>query len=257
MKEGKLGSPTSMAVLAQVFGSLIAVGLIALIYRPAFASPLATAIVQGICAALVSKKLEAPPWWAPLHLGFMPLIVITLRLDLPPSLYLSVFLLLFLTFWRTGKSKVPLYLTNEQTARTIAAILPTGSCRVVDIGCGNGRLLKRLGCHRPDLSFVGIEHAPLPCLWAWIMNANQPNTCVRLGNFWRQDFSRFDVVYAFLSPVPMTNLWEKVRNEMGPGGLLISNSFPVPDVVPDQVMKVADKRGTRLYCYRLPDKKGR
>jgi hypothetical protein len=49
----------------------------------------------------------------------------------------------------------------------------------------------------------------------------------------------------------MPRLWEKARAEMRPGSLLVSSSFPVPDTPPEQVVEVADRRGTRLYCYRM------
>jgi hypothetical protein len=49
----------------------------------------------------------------------------------------------------------------------------------------------------------------------------------------------------------MPRLWEKARAEMRPGSLLVSSSFPVPDIVPEKVVEVADRRGTRLYCYRM------
>ena len=58
------------------------------------------------------------------------------------------------------------------------------------------------------------------------------------------------MVYAFLSPVPMTALWNKVEKEMKPGGLFISNSFPVPDIEPSEIVEVDDERQTQLYCYR-------
>jgi hypothetical protein len=33
-------------------------------------------------------------------------------------------------------------------------------------------------------------------------------------------------VYAFLSPVPMAEVWRKASTELRPGALLVSNSFP-------------------------------
>jgi hypothetical protein len=60
-----------------------------------------------------------------------------------------------------------------------------------------------------------------------------------------------DIVYAFLSPRVMPRLWQKAQAEMRPGTLLVSSSFPVPDAIPEQVIDVPDRRGTRLFCYRL------
>jgi hypothetical protein len=47
----------------------------------------------------------------------------------------------------------------------------------------------------------------------------------------------------------MPALWQKVRAEMRPGSLFISNSFAVPDVEASYVLEVDDERHTRLYCY--------
>jgi hypothetical protein len=50
----------------------------------------------------------------------------------------------------------------------------------------------------------------------------------------------------------MARLWVKARAEMKPGSLLVSNSFPVPDVVPENIILVPDRRQTELYLYRIP-----
>jgi len=59
----------------------------------------------------------------------------------------------------------------------------------------------------------------------------------------------FDVVYAVPSPVPMLTLWQKAKREMRPGSLFVSNSFPVPGEVPDQVIEVDCTPPRPLYCY--------
>lgn len=49
----------------------------------------------------------------------------------------------------------------------------------------------------------------------------------------------------------MPRLWEKIQAEMKPGSLLISNSFPVPGVVPDRVIEVDCTPARPLYCYTV------
>jgi hypothetical protein len=65
----------------------------------------------------------------------------------------------------------------------------------------------------------------------------------------------FDVVYAFLSPVPMPRLWAKACEEMKEGSLLISNSFEVPGVKPARVLQLDDARRTRLLIYKVPGRR--
>lgn len=241
------------AILAQMFGSLVAGGLVQLAWPKLWQMPLAVALVQGLCAALVSRKLEAPPWWLAIHLTFAPLVVAASTLDIAPAWYLGAFVMLLLVFWRTDKSRVPLYLTNATAADAVAALLPPHPCHVADLGCGNGGLLRRLARARPDCEFLGIEHAPLPWAWAKLSTLRLANIQIRRGDFWRQHLGLFDVVYAFLSPAPMLQLWEKATHEMRPGGLLVSNSFAVPDCDAGNIVEVGDRRATRLYLYRPGD----
>ena len=211
--------------------------------------PLVVALLQGASCAIVSHALGCPPWWQGIHMAFFPAIVLALSLDLPPALWLAGFILLLLIFWRTDSSRVPLYLTNSKTAECLATLLPEGPHYVADLGCGDGRLLRMLARHRPDCEFVGIEHAPLTWLWARLMSQSLPNIHIRYGSTWDQHLTPFDLVYAFLSPAPMAQLWSKTSTEMRPGTRLISNSFPVPEVPAEAIIEVGDSRRTQLFVY--------
>lgn len=243
-------SPLRDAILAQFLGSLVAAALIYLAWPGLWQIPLGAAAVQGACAALAAYKLESPPWWIGIHLCFVPLVVAAGTVGIPPGWYLAAFVVSLLVFWRTDKSRVPLYLTNATAAAAVAALLPPRPCHVIDLGCGDGGLLRELARARPDCEFVGIEHAPLPWLLARFRTMGLPNAYVRYGDFWKQHLGLFDVVYAFLSPAPMPRLWQKALDEMNAGSLLVSNSFTVPDVEPERTESVGDRRQTRLYIYR-------
>lgn len=237
------------ALLAQVLGAALASLALLLLPTPAI-QPLALATVQGLCAALVSHLLRGPVWWLPIHLGFMPLAVLALGLGLPSWVWLAGFALLLLIFWRTDRSRVPLYLSNARTGETLAGLLPAEPVAVIDLGCGDGGLLHRLAGMRPDCRFVGFEHAPLPWVWARIRCRRQPNVEIRYGDFWAHPLGDYALVYAFLSPAPMPRLWLRAKAGMKPGALLVSNSFSVPGIAPERVVEVADSRQTHLYCYR-------
>lgn len=244
-------SPLRNALFAQIAGALMAFSLVWLA-RPFLALPLFhIAALQGVCAAFVSWRLGTPRWWWLINLLFMPLAILALALQIAPGWYLLAFALTLLVFWRTDRSRVPLYLSNADTATAIAKLLPGQACDFIDLGCGDGHLLRRLAALRPDCRFTGIEHAPATWLAARLRNLGQPNVTILLGDLWKSDLGHFDVVYAFLSPVPMPALGDKARAEMESGKLLISNSFPIPDVEPERLIDVADRRQTRLFCYKI------
>jgi hypothetical protein len=237
---------------AQLAGFVVAVLLFAGLDPGPWRQPLPLAAIQGVVAAGVAAWRRAPRWWWAIHAAFLPLAVLAARLPLHPAWWLAAFTLLLLVFWRTDQSRVPLYLTNAASADALVRLLPAGPCTVVDLGCGHGGLLLRLAAARPDARFVGVEHAPLPWLVARLRAAGSGNVAIRYGDLWRTDLDQADAVYAFLSPAPMRRLWTKAIGELPCGALLVSNSFPVPDVAPWREVTVGDRRRTRLYCYRMP-----
>lgn len=252
-------SPLRAAVLAQLGGMATVALLVALLSRTTSADftqiPFLLALLQGGIAAAISLKQPVPLWWLPIHLFFVPLALMVQRLDIAPGWFLGGFVLLLMIFWRTDKSRVPLFLSNRQTAAALAGLLPATPCRVIDLGCGDGGLLRRISRTRPDCQFIGIEHAPLPWLVARLGSLHLGNLAIRHGDFWDEPLGSYELVYAFLSPAPMARLWKKASSEMAAGSALVSNSFAIPDVAPDRVISVGDRRATRLYLY-LPDKAG-
>jgi len=209
------------------------------------------ALAIGACALLIASLTGQPWWWRLIHAVFAPLAWAVARLEIDPGWFLLAAILLLLVYRGALSGQVPLYLSNRQTAEQLAALLPEQpGIRCADLGAGIGSVLRPLALARPDADFVGVENAPLPWLGARALALALPNCQWRWGSLWQLPLQEFDVVYAFLSPVPMAQLWQKVEAEMKPGSLFVSNSFPVPEVEPSCVVEVGDSRGTRLYCYR-------
>ncbi len=229
---------------------LVTAGCIAL-GRP-LAPSLPLAALQGALAAGIGILLKSERWWIAIHLVFSPALFAALRLDLPPAFPLAVLAGLTFVFWTTFRGEVPLFLSSRATADALLSLLPQhAGLQVADLGAGTGGLLRRLAQARPDARFTGIEHAPLPFLAARLNARGLGNLVIERSDLWRRPLADQDLVFAFLSPRVMPRLWEKARAEMRPGSLLVSSSFPVPDTPPEQVVEVADRRGTRLYCYRM------
>lgn len=242
--------PALKALLAQLGGCATIYGLAAAGTWPVGVWPLAFG--QAAAAAACAALLGSAKWWLPMHLAFAPLVVAALQLDIAPAWYLAGFLVLAATFWTSFRTQVPLYLSNRCTVAAIAELLPQrGGLRILDLGSGTGSFVAGIARRRPQWRVCGIEAAPAPWLASRWRTRDLPNVAVRRGDFFRASWSEFDVVYAFLSPVPMAAVWHKARRELPAGGLLVSNSFPVPGRKPDQVVELDDGRATRLFMYRL------
>lgn len=244
--------PAAKSLVIQLVALAAACGVAALITMEHALPWLAFAGIQGASAAVLSMLAKQPRWWWGLHLIFMPALVLARGVNVDAAWFLVAFVVLALLYWNSARGQVPLYLSNAMTARAVLALLPQNRpATLIDAGCGTGSLLARVARARPDCRVIGLENAPLPWLVAWVRTGRLRNCHVRFGNLWASSFAEADVVYAFLSPVPMPRLWEKLCAQMKPGTMLVSNSFDVPGVVPEQVVEVADRRGTRLFCYRI------
>lgn len=244
--------PALKALTSQIFAWLIVVVLLSSGALPA-PSLLALAMLQGGLAAGIGLMMKSARWWLPIHLAFSPALLVANSLQIHPVWFLGAFLLLALVYWSSFRTQVPLYLSNAITMEAVSELLPADRpIHFLDVGSGTGGLLRHLALKRPDCRIDGIESAPIPCLVAWLATRGLPNCRAIRGDFWKTSLADYDVVYAFLSPVPMPRLWAKARTEMRPGSLLIANSFPVPDAEPEQTLTLPDRRATRLYLYRIP-----
>lgn len=212
---------------------------------------------QALTAAAVAAAQRSARWWLPIHLVFLPLVVMALGFGVHPGWYLGAFTVLVLVYWTSFRTQVPLYLSNRATAAAVASLLPPRPARVLDIGAGTGALLRPLAQARPDCQFTGIELAPATWLLGRALGRRLANLEWHRGDLFAHDWQRYDLVYAFLSPVPMAGVWRKASAELRPGSVLVSNSFPVPEREPDFVVDVDDRRNTQLYGYRMPPRPAR
>lgn len=248
--------PALKALLAQIAACAAIYGLARAGMWPAAVWPLA--LGQAVAAAACAALLGSARWWLAIHLAFAPLLVAALQLGIAPGWYLAAFVVLAATFWTSFRTQVPLYLSNRRTVAAIAELLPQRSgLRILDLGSGTGSFVAGIARRRPQWRVCGIEAAPAPWLASRWRTRCLRNVALRRGDFFRAPWSEFDVVYAFLSPVPMAAVWDKARRELPAGALLLSNSFPVPGRKPDRVVELDDGRATRLFMYRLrPDETG-
>ena len=208
--------------------------------------------IEGLLAAALGWIARLPLWWVPINLMFFPLLFAALGLDLAPGLVLAAFLVVYSLNSAAWRQRVPLFASGARTARQVAGLLPhRRNVRVVDLGCGAGGLLRTLATARPDGVYHGVELSPLPYLAARVRAWLGGGFSVRWGDFWLTDLSRYDVVYAYLSPEPMERLWAKASREMRAGTLFISKGFAVPGAQPSLTLPTGERMNPALYVWRM------
>lgn len=247
--------PSAIALLLQCAAfslTLLVIGVTGL-----HDSPLLFALLCGLLAAAFSFLSGLAKWWLLIQLLFVPALVLMLQVELPPNFFLGAFLTLLLVYWSAFRSQVPLYLSSNKVWRAIECLLPATTTNpgftFVDLGSGLGGVLTHLAKVRPDGLYTGVEVAPLPFFWSWLRTrlGGYRNCRMHWGSLWDCDLSQYDVVFAYLSPVPMEKLWHKARAEMRPGTLFISSTFAVPDQLPHEAVQVDDLHHSTLLIWRM------
>lgn len=214
-------------------------------------TPLRWTLMEALFAVAGGALLGLAPWWMAINACFIPALDLALNLALPPAVWLGAFLTMTLLYWGVATTQVPLFLSSAAAAGALARVVSAARCRnLMDLGCGDARLIKRLAVSCPETACSGIEHAPLPWLAGKLRLWSSASRLQR-GDFWAETLTPYDCVYAYLSPVPMPALWNKAQREMRPGTLFVSNSFPVPGVAPERVINLDDGWGGCLHVYRI------
>ena len=245
--------PAVRALLTQVLSLLLVVpSAIALAHLGHYFIPLyAVVLAQGLVAALLSRLIGLASWWILIQFAFVPLLYVAAAFALPSGVYLAGFLLLLALYWSTYRTQVPYYPSGPAGWRAVAAILPSGSLRIVDIGSGFGGMVRHLARERADCTVLGVELAPLPCWVAKFINtASGSRGRILHGDYQELDFAEYDVVFAYLSPAAMPDLWAKARAEMRPGSLLLSYEFAIPGIE-SQITNISEGDDRILHGWRM------
>ncbi len=210
-------------------------------------------ILQGALAAVSTTRTNLSYWWVGIQFAAPPLLLLGLAFSIPLWVFPVVLILLLLVFWNVAINRVPLYLTNSLTTEKLLNLMPREGARFADLGSGLAGTLIRLAKNRPDCEFYGFETAPVPYLMSYLRAklSGASNVHIHFVSLWNADLSQFDVVYCFLSPVPMPALYEKAKEEMKKGSRFISNSFVVPNKKPSRTINVSDGRKTKLFIWNM------
>jgi len=127
-------------------------------------------------------------------------------------------------------------------------------------------LLAATGLARLDLTGFALTQgaaaavltrsARLPPPLPWLFSCARAYLNKKPGRFLRSNYHKidladYDVVFAYLSPAAMPDLWAKAHAEKRPGSLLLSYEFPIPGVPHQFALQAPSGRGRMLFGWRM------
>lgn len=241
-----------LIVIISIFFAALVMRVVTEYLLPYPPTPLLYYTTQIALATCLSRIMGLSWHWGWVHLAIIVMLVALQQGWIVGWMFPVGFMLLLSLYWNTAKERVPLYLTNRKTHQALSELAERHSPHsFIDLGCGFNGAALYLSKHHPPLACNGAESAPLPFVISWLRSvcSGRKNIAAQYKNIWDVDLSHYDMVYCFLSPVPMPRLYDKARAEMRPGSIFISNSFIVPDHPADEIIHVQDGRKTLLYVW--------
>lgn len=242
--------PLIVALFAQLISLIfIKIGIQLFHYN---LSSLSFLILQIFLAVFIGQVLfKLPKWFFIISILFPLFIFMAFSyIHISSGIYGLLFLFFALTFSHTLKERVPLYLTNKKTNEALIKIIEEKKVQsFLDLGSGLGGVVRAIATLK--INSIGVESAPL--LWgiSSLISILTFKGKILRRNIWDTSLSEFELVYAFLSPAIMNKLYLKVKLEMKPGNLFVSNSFEVDGETPDEIWELSDARKTLLYFYKI------
>jgi cyclopropane fatty-acyl-phospholipid synthase-like methyltransferase len=149
--------------------------------------------------------------------------VIFLIIQLLFAVYISYLCLAFLF----GAPFVPS--TNPVASKMVELARLKKGQTVYDLGSGDGRILKLAA--QKGVRAIGLEINPWLVLYTNLRYAfgKHPGTAKAIWrNFWNQSYADADVIFVYLLPWYMDKLAKKLKKELKPGALVVTNSFIIP-----------------------------
>jgi SAM-dependent methyltransferase len=151
-----------------------------------------------------------------------------------------------------SRTQGALYVSTSR--RRIAAFLDavpmTSQHRLVDLGCGDGRVLRQ-AIRRYGVIGIGYEVNWLAYLKARLLCMGIHPLRIYRRDFWKADLNTADVVFCYLYPDVLKRLAQKLNSELKPGALIVSANFTLPGFDPIQVLRVNHTlHNSPLFVYR-------
>ena len=122
--------------------------------------------------------------------------------------------------------------------------------KVFELGAGYAGFLRAVEKKFPDASFTGIEYS----FWPWLTTKLQlawRKSRIKMvrGNLFKTDLKQADLIYCYLNPKMMQSLESKFKTECKQGTQIISQAFPLHNLIPVKVVE-SDKQ-SKIFFYNI------
>jgi len=128
--------------------------------------------------------------------------------------------------------------------------------RIVDIGSGDGKVLRYFNKKNCNAKYTGIELSLPLTIFSKILSMNINNIRYINKDMFKVDFSEYNKAYMYLTTDIASEIFKKLVSEMPKGSIIVSTEFKYSDEIMDryniekQSIKI-DNKIHNIYIFRL------
>lgn len=122
--------------------------------------------------------------------------------------------------------------------------------KFLDLWSWDGRILEAVSKKNSGVKLFWIENSFLPYrLSLKRKKKNSLDYTVYRKDFFKEDFSKYDVIYSYTITYLMKKIWKKIKAECKPGTLFYSNSFEIKWEKPFKSFNASET--SKIYVYKV------
>lgn len=172
----------------------------------------------------------------------MPLWFVLSLIVIATAVALAIGVLACAVLWSAIATDAPWAPLSRRAIRTLVNLigpLPDGTT-VVDMGSGDGRVLRAIARHNAAMRGIGIEQSYLLTALArrWSALGGYRQLSFARGNFKQTSLRGTEVVTCYLWSNVMPVLGEKFQRELAPGSRVFSVAFAIPGWHPHRTVAI-------------------
>lgn len=145
--------------------------------------------------------------------------------------------------------RVPYVTTPDWAIRWLCKNLKLTNEQVVDLGCGDARVLIALKQHFPNITATGYEQQWWPYVIARWRTRNT-GVAVRKENFYKTNLGDATIVFFFLIDSVMPRVEQLLKKQLKRGARVYSYGFRFPTWQPEeQIVNPKRPNGSKINVY--------
>ena len=133
-------------------------------------------------------------------------------------------------------------------------IEPPSGAKVLDLGCGDGRVLEGFARVYDDIKVYGVDiNSELVGKARRNLSKYGVESRIKVKDMYEEALEKYDIVYAYLTKDSLSHLRSKIVKLLVSGGMFLAHDYPVPGLEPKKVHLV-DFQGDKHYIFVYFDK---